>query len=300
MCLWKPSATASLSNWFIYQILLEAGLPPGVIQFVPGDSGTVTDVLLADPRLAGIHFTGSTEVFRMLWRGVANNLDKYRSYPRIVGETGGKDFILAHASADVEALVTALLRGAFEYQGQKCSAASRCYIPRSLWPRVEHQLKEEMAKIKQGDPADFSVFVGAVIDERAFIKLEQVLAAMKADPRARIVAGGKSDRKTGWFIEPTFVEVSDPAHQGMTVEFFGPILTAFVYDDASWENVLALVDSSTPYALTGAVFAQDRRAVKEAEVALRNAAGNFYVNDKCTGAVVGQQPFWRRPRLGHE
>ncbi|HEX3927852.1 MAG TPA: L-glutamate gamma-semialdehyde dehydrogenase [Gemmatimonadales bacterium] len=289
--LWKPSATASLSNWLFYDLLREAGLPPGVIQFVPGDAKTTTDVLLSDPRLAGIHFTGSTEVFRSLWHGVGSRLDQYRSYPRLVGETGGKDFILAHPSADVEALVTGLLRGAFEYQGQKCSAASRCYIPRSLWPVVERRMKEEIAQLKVGDPADFSVFMGAVIDEKAFKRLDQVLAALKADPRARIVAGGTTDRSTGWFVDPTLVEVSDPAHQAMTVEFFGPILTAYVYEDAHWEDVLALVDSASPYALTGAVFSQDRAATIQAADALRNTAGNFYVNDKCTGAVVGQQPF---------
>ena len=289
--LWKPSTTAMLSNWLFYQLLREAGLPPGVIQFVPGNSATVSEVLIADPHLAGIHFTGSTGVFRQLWTGVANNLPKYRSYPRIVGETGGKDFILAHPSADTEALVTAMIRGAFEYQGQKCSAASRAYIPRSLWPKVESRLKEEMAKIKQGDPADFSVYVGAVIDERAFTKLEKVLSAAKADKRCRIVAGGGADRSVGWFIQPTIIETTDPRHQVMTVEFFGPILGVYVYEDDQWDETLTLVDTATDYALTGAVFAQDRRAVISAEKALRHAAGNYYVNDKPTGAVVGQQPF---------
>ncbi len=289
--LWKPSTTAMLSNWLFYQLLREAGLPPGVIQFIPGNSAIVSETLIASPHLAGIHFTGSTGVFRQLWTGVAANLPKYRSYPRIVGETGGKDFILAHPSANVEALVTAMIRGSFEYQGQKCSASSRAYVPRSLWPKVETRLKEEMANIKQGDPADFSVYVGAVIDERAFTKLEQVLTAAKADKRCRIVAGGGADRSVGWFIEPTVIETTDPRHQVMTVEFFGPILGVYVYDDAKWDEVLQLVDSATDYALTGAVFAQDRRAVASASEALRHAAGNFYVNDKPTGAVVGQQPF---------
>jgi len=289
--LWKPSATALLSNWLFYQILQEAGLPPGVIQFVPGESAAVTGVLLSDPRLAGIHFTGSTPVFHQLWKGVADRLDQYRAYPRLVGETGGKNFIVAHPSADVEALVTALIRGAFEYQGQKCSAASRCYIPRSLWPRVEARLREEIAGIKTGDPADFSVFVGAVIDARAFKRLEQVLTAAKADPRVRVIAGGGCDSSEGWFVEPTLLETTDPRHQVMSVEFFGPILAAYVYDDATWDDVLTLVDTASPYALTGAIFAQERSAIVAADRRLRHAAGNYYVNDKCTGAVVGQQPF---------
>ena len=289
--LWKPSTTAALSNWLIFDMLREAGLPPGVIQFIPGDSVKTSAAVLDDRRLAGIHFTGSTSVFRGLWQGVAERLDRYRSYPRIVGETGGKDFILAHASADVEALVTGLIRGAFEYQGQKCSAASRCYIPRSLWPRVKQRMQEEIANLKVGDPADFSVFVCAVIDERAFVKLDGVLAAAKADAGVEVVAGGTSDRSVGWFIQPTLLRVDDPTHRFLREEFFGPILTAYVYDDAQWDAVLQLIDSATDYALTGAVFAQDRRAVRAADLALRNAAGNFYVNDKCTGAVVGQQPF---------
>ncbi|MGH7592511.1 MAG: L-glutamate gamma-semialdehyde dehydrogenase [Gemmatimonadales bacterium] len=289
--LWKPSATAILSNWLFYQILCEAGLPPGVIQFVPGESAGVTEVLLSDPRLAGIHFTGSTPVFHQLWKGVSDRLDHYRAYPRLVGETGGKNFVLAHRSADVEALVTALIRGAFEYQGQKCSAASRCYIPRSLWPRVETRLREEIANLTVGDPADFSMFMGAVIDARAFKRLEQVLAAAKADPRVRIIAGGGCNGTEGWFVEPTLLETTDPRHQVMSVEFFGPILAVYVYQDNQWDDVLALVDSASPYALTGAIFAQERSAIVSADGRLRHAAGNYYVNDKCTGAVVGQQPF---------
>jgi 1-pyrroline-5-carboxylate dehydrogenase len=289
--LWKPSATAVLSNWFFYQILQEAGLPPGVIQFIPGDSIVVSDVLIADPRLAGIHFTGSTPVFHQLWQNVSQRLDQYRAYPRLVGETGGKDFVLAHPSADVEALVAALVRGSFEYQGQKCSASSRCYIPRSLWPRVSERLKEEIAAIKVGDPADFSVFVGAVIDQRAYKRLAQVLSAAKADPRVRVVAGGECDDSEGWFVHPTLLETDDPRHQIMSVEFFGPILSAYVYDDNAWDDVLTLVDTASPYALTGSIFSQDRAAIAEADRRLRHAAGNYYVNDKSTGAVVGQQPF---------
>ncbi len=291
MVLWKPSHTASLSNWLFYQLLEEAGLPPGVIQFVPGNSVQISDALLASPHFAGFHFTGSTAVFRSLWRKAAENLDQYRAYPRIVGETGGKDFILAHPSADVEALVTALLRGAFEYQGQKCSAASRCYIPKSLWPAVRERMTAEMAAMKVGDPADFSVFVGAVIDEKAWTKLDAVLAEARSDSGVEVVAGGNTDRTEGWFVSPTLVRVDDPRHRMMREEYFGPILTAFVYDDAQWSETLELVDSTAEYALTGAVFARDRAAVVEAGVALRHAAGNYYVNDKCTGAVVGQQPF---------
>ncbi|HPF60617.1 MAG: L-glutamate gamma-semialdehyde dehydrogenase [Gemmatimonadetes bacterium] len=289
--LWKPSHTAALSNWLFHELLQEAGLPPGVIQFVPGNSVEVTEALLASPHFAGLHFTGSTAVFRSLWRTSAEHLDRYRAYPRIVGETGGKDFILAHPSADVAAFTTALLRGAYEYQGQKCSAASRCYVPRSLWPEVRDRMAAGIAEMQVGDPADFSVFVGAVIDERAWTKLDAVLAEARADSGVEIVAGGTSDRSEGWFIAPTFARVDDPHHRMMREEFFGPILTAYVYEDDQWADVLRLVDTTAEYALTGAVFAQDRAAVVEADRALRHAAGNYYVNDKCTGAVVGQQPF---------
>ncbi|HET9064268.1 MAG TPA: L-glutamate gamma-semialdehyde dehydrogenase [Gemmatimonadales bacterium] len=289
--LWKPSHTASLSNWLVYELLLEAGLPPGVIQFVPGNAVEVSEVLLASPDFAGLHFTGSTAVFRSLWRTTAENLDRYKSYPRIVGETGGKDFIVAHPSADVAAFTTALLRGAYEYQGQKCSAASRCYIPRSRWPEVRDRMAAEIGAMKVGDPADFGVFVGAVIDERSWTKLDAVLANARGDAGVEIVAGGNADRSEGWFVSPTFARVDDPHHRMMKEEFFGPILTAYVYEDDQWEEVLRLIDETAEYALTGAVFAQDRAAVRQADAALRNAAGNYYVNDKCTGAVVGQQPF---------
>ena len=289
--LWKPSATASLSNWLIYDLLREAGLPPGVIQFIPGDSASTTRTLLDSKHLAGVHFTGSTPVFQSIWKDVAERLPTYRGYPRLVGETGGKDFIVAHPSADVEALVTGLIRGAFEYQGQKCSACSRTYIPRSLWPRVKQRMQEEIANLKVGDPADFSVFVGAVIDERAFKKHETLLNAVKSDAAITVHAGGSCDGSVGWFVQPTLLETSDPHHRIMREEFFGPILSAYVYEDAAWEEVLTLIDETAEYALTGAIFARDRAAVIQAEGKLRHAAGNYYVNDKCTGAVVGQQPF---------
>jgi len=289
--LWKPSATASLSNWLIYDLLREAGLPPGVIQFIPGDSASTTRTLLDSKHLAGVHFTGSTPVFQSIWKDVAERLPTYRGYPRLVGETGGKDFIVAHPSADVEALVTGLIRGAFEYQGQKCSACSRTYIPRSLWPRVKQRMQEEIANLKVGDPADFSVFVGAVIDERAFKKHEALLNAVKSDAAITVHAGGSCDGSVGWFVQPTLLETSDPHHRIMREEFFGPILSAYVYEDAAWEEVLTLIDETAEYALTGAIFARDRAAVIQAEGKLRHAAGNYYVNDKCTGAVVGQQPF---------
>ncbi len=289
--LWKPAATASLSNWLIYSLLLEAGLPPGVIQFIPGNSAKTTATLIDSPHLAGIHFTGSTGVFQSIWQGVAERLPRYRGYPRLVGETGGKDFIVAHPSANVEALVTALIRGSFEYQGQKCSACSRTYIPRSLWPRVRQRLQAEIANLKVGDPADFSVFVGAVIDEKAFRGHEAVLKAVASDPAVTVHAGGTCDDSVGWFVQPTLLETSDPHHRIMKEEFFGPILSAYVYEDADWEAVLTLIDETAEYALTGAIFADDRRAVRSAEAKLRHAAGNYYVNDKCTGAVVGQQPF---------
>lgn len=289
--LWKPSHTASLSNWLFYQILEEAGLPPGVIQFVPGDAVQVSDALLASRDFAGIHFTGSTAVFHQLWRKSAENLERYRGYPRIVGETGGKDFMIAHPSADVAAFTTGLLRAAYEYQGQKCSAASRCYIPRSLWPEVRDRMIAEIAAMRVGDPADFSVFVGAVIDERSWNKLDGVLKAARADTGVEVVAGGNADRSEGWFVSPTLVRVDDPRHRMMREEYFGPILTAYVYEDDQWSETLELIDTTADYALTGAVFARDQRAIAEADRALRNAAGNYYVNDKCTGAVVGQQPF---------
>ncbi|HYL30775.1 MAG TPA: aldehyde dehydrogenase family protein, partial [Gemmatimonadales bacterium] len=288
---WKPSATAALSNWHFFRLLEDAGLPPGVINFVPGDSAAVSDVLLEHRMLAGIHFTGSTPVFRMLQQRVAQNLERYIGYPRIVGETGGKDFVLAHASADVDALAVALVRGAYEYQGQKCSAASRAYIPDTLWPAVRDRMAGMIGQIRMGDVADFRNFMGAVIDRRAFERISGHLERAKRDPGVTVVAGGGADGSVGWFVEPTLLQVEDPGYRLMCEEIFGPVLTVHVYPEARWAETLELVDRTSPYALTGAVFARDRSAVAEADRALRNAAGNFYVNDKPTGAVVGQQPF---------
>ncbi|MEI7704863.1 MAG: L-glutamate gamma-semialdehyde dehydrogenase [Deltaproteobacteria bacterium] len=289
--LWKPASTAVLSNWWTLRLLEEAGLPPGVLNFLPGPGGTVGDPVLAHPDFAGIHFTGSTGVFQGMWRTIAANLPRYRSYPRIVGETGGKDFVFAHPSADVDALVVALVRGAFEYQGQKCSAASRAYVPRSLWPRVKERLVAEVEALRMGDPADFRTSLGAVIDRKAFESITGHVELARNSPRARILVGGGSDASEGWFIQPTVVETEDPRFRLMEEEIFGPVLTLFVYEDARLDETLALCDQTSPYALTGAIFAQDRGAIVRMAKALENAAGNFYVNDKPTGAVVGQQPF---------
>lgn len=287
--LWKPAASAILAAWHTLELLREAGLPPGVINFVPGDPVVVSDVALAHEDLAGVHFTGSTGVFNAIWGTIGRNMGRYRSYPRIVGETGGKDFILAHPSADVPALVAAIVRGGYEYQGQKCSACSRIYIPKSLWPAVRDGLAAAIAEIKVGDVADLRNFMGAVIDQKAFDRIGGYLDDARA--HAKIIAGGKTHGKDGWFVEPTLVQTEDPAYRLMCEEIFGPVVTAYVYDDAKWSETLAVVDRTSPYALTGAVFSQDRGALRQAHAALRHAAGNFYVNDKCTGAVVGQQPF---------
>ncbi|MEO7985367.1 MAG: L-glutamate gamma-semialdehyde dehydrogenase [Gemmatimonadales bacterium] len=288
---WKPAATAALSNWRFFELLTEAGLPPGVINFLPGDPIEVSRVLLADRHLAGIHFTGSTGVFRSLWHTCAGNLDRYLSYPRIVGETGGKDFILAHPSADVDALAVGMVRGAYEYQGQKCSAASRAYVPGSLWPAVRDRVVAMIADIKMGDVADFRNFMGAVIDRRAFDRIRDHLVRARTDPGVKIIAGGGTDDAVGYFVEPTLLQAEDPGYRLMCEEIFGPVLAVHVYPDARWTETLELVDRTSPYALTGAVFSQDRAAVSEATRTLRQAAGNFYINDKPTGAVVGQQPF---------
>ena len=288
---WKPAATAAYSNYFLLKIMEEAGLPPGVVNFVPGPASTISEGLIADRHLGGIHFTGSTEVFQSLWKQVATNLGGYADYPRLVGETGGKDFILAHASADVDALATALVRGAYEYQGQKCSAASRAYIPDTIWPKVKERVLAMMAAIKVGDPADFTNFMGAVIDRKAFTKIKEYIDGAKSDAKVKVLFGGGCDDADGYFVQPTLIQVEDPAYRTMCEEIFGPVLTLYVYPERQWAETLALVERTSPYALTGAVFAQDRRAVTEAQAALRYAAGNFYVNDKPTGAVVGQQPF---------
>ncbi|MFL5461880.1 MAG: L-glutamate gamma-semialdehyde dehydrogenase [Gemmatimonadales bacterium] len=288
---WKPSATAMLSNWYFYQLLVEAGLPPGVINFRPGDSIEVSDLLLSDRRLAGIHFTGSTPVFQTLWKSVANNLDRYAGYPRIVGETGGKDFILAHTSADLDALAVGIVRGAYEYQGQKCSAASRAYIPDTIWPAVRDRVVPLIEDIRVGDVADFRNFMGAVIDRRAFTRLKDHLEAAKRDPGVKVLAGGGTDDSVGYFVQPTLLQAENPAYRLMCEEIFGPVLTVHVYPAAKWQDTLKLVDQTSPYALTGAVFARDRSAITEADRALRHSAGNYYINDKPTGAVVGQQPF---------
>ena len=287
--IWKPATTQLHSAWNGMQLLEEAGLPPGILGFLPGRGAEVGEALVSSPHLSGLHFTGSTATFHQLWGSIANNLSRYRSYPRIVGETGGKDFILAHKSADQDALVTAIIRGAYEYQGQKCSAASRIYIPRSMWPSLSERLQTEIARIKLGDVREWDSFMGAVIDRRAFIKHQEYQELGRRT--GKVLAGGGANSEVGWFVEPTLIEVDDPAHRLMTEEIFGPVLTAFVYEDARWAEVLEQVDRATPYALTGAVFAQDRYAIVEATGALRNAAGNFYINDKPTGAVVGQQPF---------
>jgi len=288
---WKPAGTAVFSNYYVFKLLEEAGLPPGVINFVPGPAGLVSDALLADRHLAGIHFTGSTDVFQLLWKRVADDLKGYTSYPRLVGETGGKDFIVAHASADVDALAVAMVRGAYEYQGQKCSAASRAYVPDTLWPRLRERVLSMLAEVRMGDPADFRNFMGAVIDRKAFEKITAYVAGAKAGAAAAVLFGGEADDRDGYFIAPTLIQVDDPAYRTMSEEIFGPVLSVYVYAEARWSETLALVDGTSPYALTGAIFAQDRRAVEAAQTALRYAAGNFYVNDKPTGAVVGQQPF---------
>ena len=291
VAVWKPAATAVYSNYFVYKVLEEAGLPPGVINFVPGSATDVSARLLGDPHLAGIHFTGSTGVFQALWKQVAQNLENYAGYPRLVGETGGKDFIIAHPSADPEALAAAIVRGAYEYQGQKCSAASRSYVPASLWPRVKERVLEMLSRVRMGDPADFRNFMGAVIDKPAFDKISSYVADAGKAKGVTVLHGGTSDGSEGWFIEPTLLQVEDPRYRTMCEEIFGPVMTLYVYPDKQWNETLALVDSTSPYALTGAVFAQERAAADQAMAALRFAAGNFYVNDKPTGAVVGQQPF---------
>ncbi len=290
--LWKPSPTQQLAAHLTMRLLEAAGLPPGVINLLTGDGQAVSDIALAHPALAGIHFTGSTATFRHLWRTAGSNVDSYRTYPRLVGETGGKDFVVAHPSADLDVLRTALIRGAFDYCGQKCSAASRAFIARSVWERLRDDLVGQVDALRIGDPVtDFSAFAGAVIDGRAFGRVQAALDRAVATPSIRVLAGGTCDDTQGWFVRPTLLEGDDPTDEVFTTEYFGPVLAVHVYEDAEYEQVLGLVDSATPYALTGAVIAQDRGAIATAMSALRFTAGNFYVNDKPTGAVVGQQPF---------
>jgi 1-pyrroline-5-carboxylate dehydrogenase len=288
---WKPASSSMYSAHFIMQVLEAAGLPAGVINLVPGAGAEVGDPALASPHLAGIHFTGSTATFQRLWYTVGTHIGHYHSYPRLVGETGGKDFVFAHASADAAALATALTRGAFEYQGQKCSAASRAFVPASLWPRVERTLREQIAEIRMGDVRDFTNFVGAVIDRNAFTNITGYVDWARSSTDCELVLGGRADDGKGWFIEPTVIRARRADVKLLREEIFGPVLTVFVYDDATLDDTLRLCDEGTPYALTGAVFAQDRSAIVKIAEALRHTAGNFYINDKPTGAVVGQQPF---------
>jgi len=289
--LWKPASTSILSNYYLLKVLEAAGLPPGVVNFVPGRGASVGNPVFASPEFAGLHFTGSTATFQGMWKTISGNLPHYKGYPRIVGETGGKDFVFAHPSADARALVVALVRGAFEYQGQKCSAASRAYVPKSLWREVSEGLRAELAAIKMGPPTDFRNFMCAVIDEASFDNTMAYIEHAKRDAASEIVSGGHGDKSVGYYVEPTVVRTDDPRMKLMCEEIFAPVLTIHVYDDARLDETLELCDTTSPYALTGAVFAQDRREIVHLTKRLRHAAGNFYVNDKPTGAVVGQQPF---------
>ena len=288
---WKPAATQVYSANVIMQVFKEAGLPDGVINMVMGDSGMVSDVVLSSPHLAGVHFTGSTGVFNDIWKTIGNNIATYKTYPRIVGETGGKDFIIAHPSANPAQVAVGIARGAFEFQGQKCSAASRVYIPQSLWPAVQAKLEADLKSMKMGSPEDMSNFITAVISEASFDKLARYIDQAKNDSDAEVIMGGNYDKSKGYFIEPTVILPTNPKYTTMETELFGPVVTIYIYEDAKWSETLKLVDETSEYALTGAVFSQCRYAVEEATVALQNAAGNFYINDKPTGAVVGMQPF---------
>lgn len=288
---WKPSHTQIFSSWVIMDVLREAGLPDGVINLIYSGGAETGDIIFAHPDFGGIHFTGSTPVFHSFWKTIGENISKYKSYPRIVGETGGKDFVLAHPSAHVDAVVTALSRGAFEYQGQKCSAASRAYIPSNLWKEVKARLIEDIESFKMGTTEDFRNFINAVIDEKSFDNLAGSIARAKKDKGVKIIAGGTYDKSEGYFIHPTVLQVSDPMYTTMCTELFGPVLTLYVYDETKFKETLELVDGTSNYALTGSIFSQDRNAIEQATKRLVNAAGNFYINDKPTGAVVGQQPF---------
>jgi len=288
---WKPSSTSVLSNYFLMKLYEEAGLPPGVINFLPGSGSTISGVVLERPELAGFHFTGSTAVFRGLWKGIASNLDKYRSYPRIVGETGGKNFILVDPSADPDEVLVAAIRGAYEYQGQKCSAASRIYVPASWGQAFLDKLAAVVKTLPMGPVTDFRNFLGAVIDEASFDNIAPYLGRAASSPKAKVLAGGKCDKSKGFFIEPTLIATTDPRYETMETELFGPVLTAYVYDDRDMDAAYELVDSTSPYGLTGSIMAKDRNAIVRASEALVDTVGNFYVNDKPTGAVVGRQPF---------
>ena len=289
--IWKPASTSVLSNYYVLKLLQEAGLPPGVLNFVPGSGPEIGAPVLSSPDLAGIHFTGSTSTFNGMWKTVGENMARYRSYPRIVGETGGKDFVFAHPSADVDALAVALVRGAFEYQGQKCSAASRAFVPASIWPSLRRKMRDHLSQVTMGSPVDFSNFMAAVIDKPSFDKISGYIQSAKRSSQSEIVWGGGADARQGYFIEPTVIRTDNPKSKAFCEEIFGPVLTMFVYKDKELEQAVELCDRGTPYALTGAIFAQDRAAILALQKALRHAAGNFYVNDKPTGAVVGQQPF---------
>lgn len=288
---WKPSNTQIYSANVLMEVFREAGLPDGVINLVFVDGPDAGDVIFKHPDFAGIHFTGSTSVFQEIWKTIGENIHQYKSYPRIVGETGGKDFILVHPSADPVVTKTALVRGSFEYQGQKCSAASRAYVPKSLWPQIKEIMKEDIASFKIGGTEDFSNFINAVIDEKAFDKISGYISRANKSKEAEVIIGGEFDKSNGYFIHPTVIVASKPEYETMVEEIFGPVLTIYVYEDAEWESTLKLVDSTSNYALTGSIISQDRYAIEQATKSLRNAAGNFYINDKCTGAVVGQQPF---------
>lgn len=291
VAVWKPAESQIYSAAVIMEILEAAGLPPGVVNLIYVDGPTAGDVIFSHPDFAGLHFTGSTGVFQRLWKTISDNLPSYRTYPRIVGETGGKDFVVAHASADPKAVAVALLRGAFEFQGQKCSAASRAYVPRSMWPAVEAQLVADLKSLTMGTTEDFRNFVNAVIDERAFDKISRYIAEAKQSDKVKVLSGGNFDKSKGYFIEPTVLVVSDPNYTTMCEEIFGPVLSIYVYEDDAFEQTLDIVSNTSPYALTGAVLSTDRAAIALADQKLRHAAGNYYINDKPTGAVVGQQPF---------
>ncbi len=288
---WKPSDKQILAAKVIMDVLIEAGLPGGVINLIYTDGKTTAEKILSHPDFAGLHFTGSTPVFQSMWKQIGNNIHKFKTYPRIVGETGGKDFVVAHSSANVEAVATGLVRGAFEYQGQKCSAASRAYIPKSLWPKVKEVMETQLKTVKMGSPEDPSNFVNAVISKSSFDNCKGYIERAEKSAEASVIIGGKCDDSKGWFVEPTVILATNPKYESVCEEIFGPILSVYIYEDAEWTETLKLIDETSPYSLTGAVFAQDRYAIAEAYKALENAAGNFYINDKPTGAVVGQQPF---------